>query len=525
MRARFLRPSCFVFCLAFVAACSGGGSPGDTDDVVVGVPGTIPTPPQPNPTPQPTPTPTPAVEFDARFIDLGKPGAYPSDLVIDRNGSLYTVDDAQIPAHLLRYPASGGDQPTPRVAITATHLIDSDGARPANTPTLVDYGEGLFGAFTGDLEVVEDRWVFATVSAGSSVSAPGGSPLRLANVVLIDAEQGGVVQTINLAWPKLWSGNYSNSGPYTVIPQSLPSQVAFVPNPDAPGTGRLFVACSNGAGDSNGISLWYQGTIQVWRVDFSKSQPITPDTTARAPTDVTRTFVSQYYNPVGLTHYQSAVGVNYLVLTDAGASRFDENYVAHPESDAMLEFLDLGTEQWRTNYEVNLGKILPSVQKIALGKDSLDRSFGAIASQTFAAAYLVDFSGLDSNPVNPADVRLLRTIETAEGGSQTVGSGFHPAIAMTPSSRTLVLSTFAPASLVVVGLPGDIEFGAIAVNPAPFAGADLTAELSAGMGSLAIAPGNDRDVYVLTNGTLDFGSYLPKDPAYVATLTVRDRLP
>ncbi len=88
-----------------------------------------------------------------------------------------------------------------------------------------------------------------------------------------------------------------------------------------------------------------------------------------------------------------------------------------------------------------------------------------------------------------------------------------------------MLSTFAPASLVIVGLPADLEYGAIAVNPAPFDTADLTAERSGGMGALIVAPNNDRDVYVLTNGTFDFSTYAPKDPAFVATLTVRNRLP
>jgi hypothetical protein len=298
-----------------------------------------------------------------------------------------------------------------------------------------------------------------------------------------------------------------------------------VPNPHVAGTGRLYVACSNGAGDSNGLSRWYHGTVQVWRVNFGAAQPLSADLTATAPTDHTRTFVSRHYNPVGLTHFVSAVPVDYLILSDAGASRFDENYVAHPESNAVLEFLDLAAEQWRADYEIDLGRILPASQKIALGRDELGRPFGAVASQTFGAAYVVDLSGLDSNPVATAELRRLRTIDLVPGGSQTPGSGFHPGIGLTPSGRTLVVSTFAPARLHVVGLPGDIEFGAIALNPAPFDTADLTAELSGGMGALVVPRNNNREVYVLTNGTFDFGTYLPKDPAYVATLATRDRLP
>jgi len=310
-----------------------------------------------------------------------------------------------------------------------------------------------------------------------------------------------------------------------MIPQSLPSQVAFVPDLLVPGTGRLYVACSNGAGNANGLSLWFQGTVQVWRVDFNSPQPLSPDLTAKAPTDMTRTFVSDHYNPVGLTHIRSAVNVDYLILTDAGSSLFDTNFVAHPETDAVLEFLDLGTEQWRKGYEVNLGRILPAVQKIALGHDALGRSFGAISSQTYSSAYAIDLSGLDQNPVSVPDLRLLRTIELVPGGSLTTGSGFHPGIGMTTSGRTLVVSTFAPARLHVVGLPGDIEHGAIVVSPAPFDESDLTAELSGGMGMLVVPQNNDRDVYVLTNGTFDFNTFLPKDPAYIATLTTRDRLP
>jgi len=521
MRARFL----VSLLSALVLACSGGGSAGDENELPVGLPGTIPTPTTPAPGTTPPPQTQPEVQFDPRFIDLGKAGAYPSDLVTDSSGSLYTVDDAQIPATIVRYPASGGSSPSPTVALTAAMLIDHDGTQPATAPAALDFGGGLFGAFTGDLEVVEDRWLFVTVGAGNSWSTNNGAPLRLANLVLINAEQGTVVQTVDLAWPKLSMGEHSNGLSYTFIPQSLPSQVAFVPDPQFPGTGRLYVACSNGAGSSNGLSLWYHGTVQVWLVDFSKAQPLAPDLTARATTDVTRTYVSDHYNLVGLTHFRSDVNIDYLVLTDAGASGFDTNYVAFPETDAVLEFLDLQIEQWRPQYEINLGKILPSAQKIAIGRDSLGRSFGCISSQTYGAAYAVDLSGLDHNPVVVPDLRLLRTIELVPGGAQTEGSGFHPGVGLTASGRTLVVSTFAPASLYVVALPGDIENGVIAVNPAPFDTADLTAELSGGMGALVVPRNNDRDVYVLTNGTFDWTAFLPKDTATIATLTTRDRLP
>ena len=35
---------------------------------------------------------------------------------------------------------------------------------------------------------------------------------------------------------------------------------------------------------------------------------------------------------------------------------------------------------------------------------------------------------------------------------------------------------------------------------------------------------NVSDVYVVSNGTFDFSSYLPKDDAFLAALTTRDGL-
>ena len=190
-------------------------------------------------------------------------GAFPSDLVSDGSGSLYSVNDAIIPATVLKFPASGGSAPTPTVQITASDLIDHDGTQPATAPGVIDYSGGLFGAFTGDLEIIDNRWLFVTVGSGNSLSQTNGSLLRLANLVLIDTVQGQVVQTVNLAWTHIVNGQDNTGAPFAGIPQSLPSQVAFVPSTAISGTGRIYVAMSNGAGDSNGLSVWMNGTVQV----------------------------------------------------------------------------------------------------------------------------------------------------------------------------------------------------------------------------------------------------------------------
>ena len=92
MHTRFL-----PFLLCVVVAC-GGGSPG-LETPAQGTPGVPPPNPAPNPGPlPPNPTPQPEVVYDHDFIDLTKAGAFPSDLVSDGQGSLYSVNDAQIPA-------------------------------------------------------------------------------------------------------------------------------------------------------------------------------------------------------------------------------------------------------------------------------------------------------------------------------------------------------------------------------------------------------------------------------------------
>lgn len=513
MRTRVLLPA-----FLFLVSCGGGGGSSTGDVVAPGAPG-LPGGGSGGPTlPPPSPT-APAFTLDPRFLDLGRPGAYPSDLAIDSQGSLYTVDDAAIPASIRVYPATGG---TTSVALTAAHLIDADGTQPANAPGAYDYAGGLFGAYTGDLEVVFNRWLLVTVGAGNSISTNSGTPLRLANLVVIDTLLGVVVQTVNLAWPIAHAGDQSDGTPFPTIPQSLPSQVLFVPDEEVPQRGRIYVALSNGAGDSNGLSIWFPGTVQIWNADFAHPQPVSPDLQGRDPLHATRTFRSAHYNPVGLTRYRNAVDVDYLLLTNAGASKLDASFVALPQGDAVLEVLDLTTRQWLPELDVNLGPILPAPQRMPLGRDATGRPFGVLASQTFSAAYAVDLTGLEARPADPAGLGLLRTIELQPGGSTTPGSGFHPGIGLTPSSRTMVVSTFFPAGLRIVALPDDLADGTIEVDPAPFG--DLSSPAGGGFGALVVPAHNVSDVYVISNGTFDFTAYLPKDDAFIASLTTRDGL-
>ena len=408
--------------------------------------------------------------------------------------------------------------------ITDAHLIDADGTTPATAPTTFDFGGGLFGAFTGDIEVAENRYAFVTVGAGNSRSVSGSDPLSLSNVVLIDTVTGTVLQTINLGWSANVDGNLNVGPPFTGLPQSLPSQVAYVPNSSFPGTGRLYVAMSNGAGDSNGLSAWFPGTVQIWQVDFSRANPITPDVSGRDPFHPTRLFVSEHFNPVGLTIYRAPLGVDYLLLTNAGASRFDANFNAIPEGDAFLEVLDLTTRQWRPNLTMNLGAILPATQKLAIGRDATGRPFAMLSSQTLSAAFVIDLEGLDQGPARADQLGLLHAVDLAAGGSTTIGSGFHPSIGLSPTSRTAVVSTFFPPKLYVLDLPDDIGENAIGVDIPPFDNANLTATGSGGLGALVVPNDNISDVYFLVNGTFDSTTFLPKDPAYIGTLTTRDGL-
>ncbi|MEM8883941.1 MAG: hypothetical protein AAGD14_07730 [Planctomycetota bacterium] len=523
MRARGLLPVCLF--LSLVVGC---GSDGGLPPIVPfeGAPGVPVDPGNPNPTPPPNPTPTPtpapAVTFDAQFIDLTTPGAFPSDVVGDGNGSLYTVDDAQIPATVLRFPFTGGAQATPSVTIAAADLIDSDGTQPAVTPNTIDFGGGLFGAFTGDLEVVFERWLLVTVGAGNSASAIDGAPVRLANLLVIDMQAGEIVQTINLGWSLPESHTLSDGSTQAAIPQSLPSQVTFVPDLNGSNTGRIYVAMGNGAGSASGLTLWHPGTVQIWRADFTRAEPIEPDLTGLNPQFATRTFVSENFNPVSVRSFRNRLGLDYLLLTNAGASRFDANFNAVPETETVIEVLDLTTFVWRPSLAQSLGAVLPATQRAAIGRDATGRPFAAFTSQTFSAAYLFDLSGLDVDP--PVAGRgLLRTIDLAAGGSTTIGSGFHPGVGLTNSARTLVTSRFLPAQLQVVSLPGDVANGSITVDPAPFDGNEMFADDTGGLGALVVPRNNVSDVYVITNGTFDM-SFAPLGNAHIGTLTTRDGL-
>jgi hypothetical protein len=448
------------------------------------------------------------------------PGGYPSDLVADANGNLHTVDDAQIPASILTY-AAGSLSPTPTmmVALAANHLIDHDGTSPARAPSTS--GKGLFGAFVGDLELAHNRWLLVTVGAGNSLSDDYTQPLRLANLVVIDTHAAQVVQTVNLAWPLKSGGQMSSGGSYLTIPQSLPSMVAFVPAHDGTLAGQVLVAMSNGGGSSAGLQDFFGGTVQVWRADFGQSQPLNVETTGKAAADVTRTYVSPNFNPVGLTAYTNTKNTDYVILTSAGASRFDQNYVAHPMTAAYLEFLDLGATQWRDSWKVDLGGILPAPQPLARGADRSGHVFGILTSQTFAAAYFVELGGLESDPVDPAGLRLLRTVELTPGAATSAGSGFLPGVTLSPMGGSAVLSSFTTGTLSVLLLPDDIEFGEILVDPAPFL---ALGPARSSLGALVAPFGGAADVFFVVNGTFD-GSFQPARSSFLGTLTVEGGLP
>ncbi len=459
-----------------------------------------------------------AVTFTDNAVDLGKPGAFPSDLVIAGDGTLYTVDDAMIPATVLSFP--GGM----RVPITANDLVDMDGTQPARAPGT--FGSGLFGAFTGDIEVAFDRWLIVTVGAGNSISHDGTRELRLANLVVIDTATARIVQTVNIAWTLQRGGTLNSGTPYVATPQSLPVMAAFVPNPNGTKTGTLFVAMSNGAGTTAGLTQFMQGTVQQWRADFTVGLPISAETAGRAATDVTRTHLSDNHNPVALTAYRAASGVDYLILTMAGGSLFDANFTVQPTTDAFLEFYDLDLGLWRDGIAVNLGPILPAAHRLAIGADRGGGRFGLLGSQTFGAAYVVDLSGLDENPANPARLGLLRSVDLVTGGAATAGSGFSPSVGLTASGRTAILSGFFPAALTILALPDDIASGTIAVNPAPFAGADLASEQGLGLGALALprVVASGIEAYVVVNGNFD-ANFLPSRHGFVGTLATAGRLP
>jgi hypothetical protein len=437
---------------------------------------------------------TPDSAFDPAYVDLGKPGAFPSDLVALANGQLVTVDDATIPANVAVYQDR---RLLYTVPITAADLIDMDGTQPARAATT--FGVGLFGAFTGDIEVAFDRWLLVTVGAGNSVSTDGTDNLRLANLVVIDTQARRVVQTINLAWSLRHRGEYSNGGDYDVIPQSLPVMCRFVPAGNGTLGGNVYVALSNGAGSSAGLGTFFNGTVQSWEANFAVAEPLGIETTGKSGFDVTRTWVSDHYNPVGLTPYATERGTNYLLLTVAGASLFDANSVAQPTTNAYVEFLDLGTLSFRDAYEIDLGAILPAApQGIALGEDRSGVSFGLLTSQTFGSAYVIELTGLDSNPVDTNKLRVVRTIDLG-------GAGFHPSIAV--DGTAAVVSSFEGSSVTVLDLPDDIEFGTVVAGD-PFEAPDAF-----GVGAVAFADGY---VYAVANG-----NFTPSRNAFLARLGAR----
>jgi len=506
--------------LCALAACGGGGSDvANQDDNPAPNPGGNPAP---NPNPGgggPAPS-GPTVAFDETATGLGKLGAFPSALTVDGLGRLFTVDDAGIPASVLGFASDGSTAPLVSVAIKAADLIDMDGSSPARSATA--FGPGLFGAFTGDIEVAFNRYLLVTVGAGNSISTDGTNFLRLANLVVIDTQTATVVQTINLAWPLRSDGDFSAGGSYQEIPQSLPVMCAFVPATNGTPTGRVYVAMSNGAGSSAGLANFFRGTVQEWRADFTANQPLSIETAGKAATDVTRTFVSDHYNPVGLTRYTAANQASYLVLTVAGASLFS-GFVVQPTTDALLEFLDLDANLWRSGWARNLGAILPAAQRIAMGKDATGAHFGVLTSQTYGAAYIVDLHGLEGNPVDQTRLGLLRTVELAPGAAALAGSDFLPGVAVTPSGSAVVISSFNTASLTVLTLPADVALGPILVNPAPF-DVSLGTSHGLGLGALVAPAGAAADVYVIVNGAFD-ASFAPSRQAFIGALTTDGQLP
>ncbi|MFB3065068.1 MAG: hypothetical protein ACE10D_01015, partial [Planctomycetota bacterium] len=326
------------------------------------------------------------------------------------------------------------------------------------------------------------------------------APLRLANLVVINRTTGAVQQTLNLAWDLPMPFVTSTGVQENRLVQSLPVMAAFVPDPNVPLHGKVYVALSNGAGTSAGLSLFHPGTVQVWRADFTRAQPLSPELGGRDPRHVTRTHVSDFYNPVALTHYAARNGLNYLILTDAGASLFGADSILRPTTDAQLEFVDLDTEQFRDSWAVGLGQILPSVHLLALGRDAANTSYGLLTSQTFAAVHVVELSGLQSNPVTAGRLGLLRTVDLVPGGSSTAGSGFQTDLILRPSGAFAVVSSFTTSSLQILALPANITVGPFTSNPAPFDTLPLGTTRGFGLGALASMSGPGPELYAVVNG-------------------------
>ncbi|MHC4341713.1 MAG: hypothetical protein ACYSX0_16060 [Planctomycetota bacterium] len=517
--------SLFLFVLLGLAACDSDFQPLVLDQT----PPTGSTPTAPIPPGSPASgesgggegSGTVQIRFDDSAIDLGRPGGFPSDLVANSSGVLLTVDDAMVPCNVVAHSSGAVPAGVLSVKIAANHLADMDGGSPARAPTT--FGSGLFGAFTGDMELAFDRWLLVTVGAGNSASSAGSKPLHLANLVVIDTLKGEVVQTVNLGWTLTHSGKMSDGAPFTGIPQSLPVMCSFVPAGNGTQTGRIYVALSNGAGSSAGLGIFYPGTVQVWSANFNTSSPISVHTTGKSSVDVTRTYVAGHFNPVGLTLYTAQRGTSFLIVTSAGASRFDASYVLLPTTETFLEFIDLDTGEWRDQWALNLGAVLPAPHRIVLGVDGFGTHYGLLASQTYGAAYLIDLTGLESNPVDTDRLARLRHVDLVPGGAATAGSDFLTGIVITPSGRNAVVSSFDHARLRVLSLPADIRFGAIAVDPTPFDDASLGASQAMGLGALAAPAGAAAEIYAIVNGSFDL-SFNPVRSAHIGTLSAEGRL-
>jgi hypothetical protein len=118
----------------------------------------------------------------------------------------------------------------------------------------------------------------------------------------------------------------------------------------------------------------------------------------------------------------------------------------------------------------------------------------------------------------------MRSIDLVAGGSSQAGSGYLPSVAVTSSGRTALVSSFNSSSLIVVALPSDIEFGQVAVDPAPFDTANLASAKYSGIGAVAIPRGGAADAYCIVNGTYGPG-WTPLGSACIGSLTVPNGLP
>ncbi|MFQ5844089.1 MAG: hypothetical protein ACE5JG_03795 [Planctomycetota bacterium] len=287
-----------------------------------------------------------------------------------------------------------------------------------------------------------------------------------------------------------------------------------------PSGGHVYVALSNGAGSAAGLSRFHPGTVQAGRVDFPASEPVSPETAGKAVADRTLTHVSGFYNPVALTRYVTPRGDDYLILTDAGASRFDASFVLQPTTDAFLEVLDLHAGRFQSGPAVNVGAVLPSVHAIAVGRDATGRSYGLLTSQTLEAVFAVDLSGLDTIPADPSRLGLLRVFDLSPGGSATAGSGFQPDVVIRPGGAFAVVSSFSRSRLEVLSLPDDLAAGAVEVNPPPFDGLQRGTTRGFGLGAIVSVPGPGPEIFAVVNG-----NFSPARNSFLGSLNTGGALP